>query len=311
MGRARAPHAPVAPLRRAHLLAPHPHPRLFRPAAARGAALRLLMDSRAASSPRSTSRACSSWWSPRRPPTPGEAAHGRDDAAMIAALAFTFSGYALAHWGHPQLQLLGMLPLGFLVLFRLLDAPTTRNAAVCGAVTAAIALGALYYGALFAFCAVAVVLGHLWSQRYRLKEGLWRGIAIAVVVAGVLVAAVRRGLRAPSVPARVRSAVGSRVGPQGRGSPHSGASQLPLRLDGAHRARARRRAHAFRGASRDGPRRRRSGLGAATAATVTRGATTCTRAKNPSPHAATASSVCSCSRARCRSSSRSGPRSSA
>ena len=111
----------------------------------------------------------------------------RDDAAIIAALAFTFSGYALAHWGHPQLQLLGMLPLGFLVLFRLLDAPTTRNAAVCGAVTAAIALGALYYGALFALCAVAVVLGHVWSQRYRLKEGLWRGIAIAVVVAGVLV----------------------------------------------------------------------------------------------------------------------------
>ena len=111
----------------------------------------------------------------------------RDDAAIIAALAFTFSGYALAHWGHPQLQLLGMLPLGFLVLFRLLDAPTTRNALVCGAVTAAIALGALYYGALFALCAVAVVLGHVWSQRYRLKEGLWRGIAIAVVVAGVLV----------------------------------------------------------------------------------------------------------------------------
>ncbi len=113
---------------------------------------------------------------------------GRDDAAILAALAFTFSGYALAHWGHPQLQLLGMLPLGFLVLLRLLDAPTTRNAVVCGVVTAAIALGALYYGALFAVCAVAVVLGHAWSQRYRLKAGFWRGVAIAALVAGVLVA---------------------------------------------------------------------------------------------------------------------------
>ena len=66
-----------------------------------------------------------------------------------------------------------------------------------------IALGTLFYGALFALCAVAVVLGHVWSQRYRLKEGLWRGIAIAVVVAGVLVLPFAVGCRA-SVPARVR-----------------------------------------------------------------------------------------------------------
>ncbi|HTN78914.1 MAG TPA: hypothetical protein VMK16_04495 [Acidimicrobiales bacterium] len=112
---------------------------------------------------------------------------GRDDAAILAAIAFTFSGYALAHWGHPQLQLLGLLPLGFLVLFRVLDVPTTRNAVICGVVTAAIALGALYYGALFALCAVAVVLGHAWSQRYQLKQGFWRAIAISVIVAGGIV----------------------------------------------------------------------------------------------------------------------------
>ena len=50
---------------------------------------------------------------------------GRDDAAVLAALAFTFSGFALGHWGHPQLQTLGLLPLGFLLLFRVLDVPTT------------------------------------------------------------------------------------------------------------------------------------------------------------------------------------------
>ena len=188
----------------------------------------------------------------------------RDDAAIISALASTFSGYALADWGHPQLQLLGMLPLGFLVLFRLLDAPTTRNAAVCGAVTAAIALGALYYGALFALCAVAVVLGHVWSQRYRLKEGLWRGIAIAVVVAGVLVLPFAVGYtRLQSQPGFDRPSV-PEWGLKGADLLDSRASQLSLRLDGAHRARARRRAHALRGVSRDGPRRRRSGLGAAT-----------------------------------------------
>ncbi len=50
---------------------------------------------------------------------------GRDDAAVISAIAFTFSGFALGHWGHPQLQTLGLLPLGFLLLFRVLDVPTS------------------------------------------------------------------------------------------------------------------------------------------------------------------------------------------
>src|SRR4029077_8250033 len=77
---------------------------------------------------------------------------GRDDAAVLAAIAFTFSGYALGHWGHPQLQTLGLLPLGFLLLFRLLDVPTTGRAVACGVVTAALALGAQYYGLLFAVC---------------------------------------------------------------------------------------------------------------------------------------------------------------
>jgi hypothetical protein len=135
---------------------------------------------------------------------------GRDDAAILAALAFTFSGYAMAHWGHPQLQLMGMLPLGFLLLFRLLDKPTTRNAILFGVVSAAIALGALYYGVVFAVCAGVVVLGHLWSQRYRLKAGFWRAIGIAVGVTAVLVAPFavgyarlqsQPGFDRPSVPA--------------------------------------------------------------------------------------------------------------
>ena len=113
---------------------------------------------------------------------------GRDDAAILAAFAFTFSGFALSHWGHPQLQLLGLLPLGFLVLFQMLERPSTRTGLTFGVVTAAVALGALYYGAIFATCALAVVVGHLWSQRYRVKAGTYRALAIAVLVAGVLVA---------------------------------------------------------------------------------------------------------------------------
>ena len=170
---------------------------------------------------------------------------GRDDAAILAALAFTFSGYALAHWGHPQLQLMGMLPLGFLLLFRLLDAPTTRNAVLFGVVAAAIALGALYYGVVFAVCAGVVLLGHLLVaalpaearvlERHRDQRGRGRRAG----------GAVRGRVRAASVATGFRSPVGARVGAQGRRPLHARAAQLPVRLDGAHRSRARRRAHAL------------------------------------------------------------------
>ena len=135
---------------------------------------------------------------------------GRDDAAVLAALAFTFSGFALGHWGHPQLQTLGLLPLGFLLLFRVLDVPTTGRAVACGVVTAALALGVQYYGLLFAVCAATIVIGHLVSQRHRLKAGLWRALAIAAGLAGVLVAPFaigylrlqrQPGFERPSVPA--------------------------------------------------------------------------------------------------------------
>src|SRR5205807_10036855 len=37
----------------------------------------------------------------------------RTDAAVLGALAFGFSAYVFAHWGHVQLQTLGLLPLAF------------------------------------------------------------------------------------------------------------------------------------------------------------------------------------------------------
>jgi len=135
---------------------------------------------------------------------------GRDDAAVLSAFAFTFSGFALGHWGHPQLQTLGLLPLGFLLLFRVLDRPTTGRAVACGIATAALALGAQYYGLLFAVCAVTIVIGHLVSQRHRLKDGLWRALIISGGLAGVLVAPFaiqyarlqrQPGFDRPSVPA--------------------------------------------------------------------------------------------------------------
>ncbi len=135
---------------------------------------------------------------------------GRDDAAVLAALAFTFSGYALGHWGHPQLQTLGLLPLGFLLLFRVLDVPSTGRAVAFGIVTAALALGAQYYGLLFAVCTATTVAGHVVSQRYRLKPGLWRALAISAGIAGVIAAPFaiqyarlqrQPGFDRPSVPA--------------------------------------------------------------------------------------------------------------
>ena len=179
---------------------------------------------------------------------------GRDDAAVLAALAFTFSGYALGHWGHPQLQTLGLLPLGFLLLFRVLDVPSTGRAVAFGIATAALALGAQYYGLLFAVCAATIVVGHLVSQRYRLKPGLWRALAISAGLAGSDRRTVRDPVRQAPAPARLRSAVRARVGIEGRRPVHTRAAQLPVRLDGAHRHRARRRAHALPRIRRDGPR---------------------------------------------------------
>jgi hypothetical protein len=77
---------------------------------------------------------------------------GRTESAIIAAIAYTFSAYTLAHILHAQLLLLGLFPVAFLLLFRVLEDRTTRNALLFGLVNVAVLLGALYYTAIYAVC---------------------------------------------------------------------------------------------------------------------------------------------------------------
>ena len=104
---------------------------------------------------------------------------GRTGPAIVAAVAFTFGGYSLAHISHAQLLLLGLFPVGFLLLFRLIEQRTTRNAVLFGLVNVAVLLGALYYAAIYTVCVVVVVAGYLAARKLRPGAGLGRGLAMA------------------------------------------------------------------------------------------------------------------------------------
>ncbi|HKA92738.1 MAG TPA: hypothetical protein VKE97_02975 [Acidimicrobiia bacterium] len=104
---------------------------------------------------------------------------GRTGPAIVAAIAFTFGGYSLAHISHAQLLLLGLFPVGFLLLFRLLDERTTTNAVLFGLVNVAVLLGALYYAAIYVVCVAVIVAGYLVARKLRPGAGLVRGLVIA------------------------------------------------------------------------------------------------------------------------------------
>jgi hypothetical protein len=115
---------------------------------------------------------------------------GRSDAAVLGALAFGFGTYVFAHWGHVQLQTLGLLPLAFLLMFRLLEKPGVGRAILLGVVSASVALAAAYDGAGLAVAGLVVVVGHLVLQRRRPEPWLLVCLGIAALVAAVIIAPV-------------------------------------------------------------------------------------------------------------------------
>ena len=110
---------------------------------------------------------------------------GRRDAALVAALAFCFSGYVMAHAGHVQLLAVGLLPLDLLLALRLLDQPTPWRGVALGASTAATFLVSAYYGIVWAFCLVALVVVHLAVARRRPPAQLVVAIGVAAAVAAL------------------------------------------------------------------------------------------------------------------------------
>jgi hypothetical protein len=112
---------------------------------------------------------------------------GRRDAAVVGAIAYTFSGFAVAQWGHIQLQTLGLLPLALLLLFRLLEEPTVRRAVALGLVSVALVLSSLYYGLAYAVAVVVIVIAHVITRRGRVAPKVLGLLALAGVVIALLV----------------------------------------------------------------------------------------------------------------------------
>jgi hypothetical protein len=111
----------------------------------------------------------------------------RVEVAVLAAIAFSFNGFVLGHWGGIQLYSLGFFPLAFLLLFRTLHERRPLVAALAGVVIAGLVLGSLYYGAIFSWCAVVVVVGYLVACRFRPGRGFVRSLLITGAVAGVII----------------------------------------------------------------------------------------------------------------------------
>lgn len=107
---------------------------------------------------------------------------GRTDAAILAAIGYTFSSYTFTHLSQTDLLLLGLFPLGFLVTFRWLEGRRTVDAVLIGAVNVALFLGALYYAAIWVVCLASVLGLWLLVRRFRPGKGFWRGLLVAGAV---------------------------------------------------------------------------------------------------------------------------------
>jgi hypothetical protein len=109
-------------------------------------------------------------------------------AAIVAAVAFTYSTVRLAHHGHFQLVVGGALvPLVLLLVLRLLERPSLPRAVALALAFATVALCASYYGAMTAVMIVAIVAGHLVWTRSRPSRDLMRALATSAAIVAVCV----------------------------------------------------------------------------------------------------------------------------
>jgi len=106
--------------------------------------------------------------------------------AVVAATAFTFSGYVFVHQSHLQLMTLGFFPLAFLALFRALDRRRMSDGVWLGICTALLTTAAVYYGAVWFVCLAVVIVVDLVHIR-RPDRDWWRTLISAGVVVALLV----------------------------------------------------------------------------------------------------------------------------
>ena len=112
---------------------------------------------------------------------------GSDPAAWLAAVIFGLAPFRMAHIGHLELQWTMWMPLGMLLLHRLMERPTPARGLMLGVALAAQALCSIYYG-LFLACYLAVA----WLAMLPFEKAK-RSVAAATAIAIVpllLVAAI-------------------------------------------------------------------------------------------------------------------------
>ncbi len=106
----------------------------------------------------------------------------RTEAGILAGLAAGFSAFVWSQIGHPQLQIVGLIPLGLLLLFKLLERPGIARAVALGVVNLVILLGASYWTVAYAVAVVVILGGWLIVTRGRIGWPLVIGLAVAGVV---------------------------------------------------------------------------------------------------------------------------------
>lgn len=82
---------------------------------------------------------------------------GSNAAAWLAAIIFGFAPYRMAHIGHLELQWTMWMPLGMLLLHRLMEQPSLSRGLLLGAALGAQVLCSIYYGVF-----LACYLGVAW-----------------------------------------------------------------------------------------------------------------------------------------------------
>ena len=108
-------------------------------------------------------------------------------AAFLAAIIFGLAPYRMAHIGHLELQWTMWMPLGMLLLHRLVEKPAPWRGALLGAAVAAQVLCSIYYG-LFLACYLATA----WLALVPFEKARARivGTSAVAVVPLLLVAAI-------------------------------------------------------------------------------------------------------------------------
>jgi hypothetical protein len=113
---------------------------------------------------------------------------GDRGAALVAATVFSLSAARSASVGHTQLAGFLFAALALLALIRFLERRRWRSAVGLGAAAAATWLMTVYYALLLIVVVVPFLVVWLAQRRLRPGRRFWTGLALAVLVAGVLVA---------------------------------------------------------------------------------------------------------------------------